>query len=82
MATPPQAAGQVLVPRGAAVYPPSAYVPGYRCRGEAQFDEAEGGRFTVRPACFRSNPPELVWEKFRFLRAGGQGTLDGIFYPG
>ncbi len=50
--------------------------------GEAQFDEMEGQRFTVRPACFRRNPPELVWEKFRFLRAGGLGTLDGLFYPG
>jgi heptosyltransferase-1 len=49
--------------------------------GEEQTDEYEGARFIVRPACFRSNPPEAVWEKFRFLRAGGQGTLDGLFYP-
>lgn len=51
-------------------------------QGEFPTDEVDGTRFTVTPACFRSNPPELVWEKFRFLRAGGQGTLDGLFYPG
>lgn len=51
-------------------------------QGELPSDEIDGTRFTVTPACFRSNPPELVWEKFRFLRAGGQGTLDGLFYPG
>lgn len=50
-------------------------------QGEAQVDEVDGERFVVEPACFRSNPPELVWEKFRFLRAGGRGTLDGLFYP-
>jgi heptosyltransferase-1 len=50
--------------------------------GEPQLDDIDGQRFTVQPACFRSNPPELVWEKFRFLHAGGQGTLDGLFYPG
>lgn len=50
-------------------------------QGEPQLDEIAGKTFTVRPACFRSNPPELVWEKFRSLRAGGQGTLDGLFYP-
>jgi heptosyltransferase-1 len=50
-------------------------------QGEPQTDEIDGKPFTVQPACFRSNPPDLVWEKFRFLRAGGQGTLDGLFYP-
>lgn len=50
-------------------------------QGEPQRDDAGSGPFFVTPACFRSNPPELVWEKFRFLRAGGQGTLDGLFYP-
>ncbi len=50
-------------------------------QGEALFDDVDGKRFTVKPPCFRSNPPELVWDKFRFLIAGGQGTLDGLFYP-
>lgn len=50
--------------------------------GEPQVDEIDGQQFIVSPACFRRNPPDLVWEKFRFLRAGGQGTLDGLFYPG
>ena len=50
--------------------------------GEPQIDEIDGAPFTVRPACFRRNPPDLVWEKFRYLHAGGQGTLDGLFYPG
>ena len=50
--------------------------------GEPQVDEIDGERLTIRPACFRRNPPDLVWEKFRFLRAGGQGSLDGLFYPG
>lgn len=50
--------------------------------GEPKFDDVDGKRFAVRPACFRSNPPELVWDKFRFLTAGGQGSLDGLFYPG
>ncbi|MEY4640983.1 MAG: lipopolysaccharide heptosyltransferase [Pseudomonadota bacterium] len=49
--------------------------------GPEQEDEFEGSRFSVRPPCFRSNPPEAVWEKFRFLSAGGPGTLDGLFYP-
>ncbi len=50
-------------------------------QGEPLLDDIDGKRFTVKPACFRSNPPELVWERFRFLLAGGQGTLDGLFYP-
>jgi heptosyltransferase-1 len=50
-------------------------------QGEIEMDESDGKPFAVTPACFRSNPPELVWEKFRLLRAGGQGTLDGLFYP-
>ncbi len=50
-------------------------------QGEPQIDEFAGKAFTVKPACFRSNPPERVWEKFRFLSGGGLGTLDGLFYP-
>ena len=51
-------------------------------KGEILMDEFDGKKFSVKPACFRSNPPELVWDKFRFLLAGGLGSLDGLFYPG
>jgi len=44
-------------------------------------DLLNGASFAVRPHCFRDNPPELVWQKFLQLRAGGQGSLDGLFYP-
>jgi hypothetical protein len=44
-------------------------------------DEVDGQPFVVTPACHRDNPPELVWEKFMYLQAGGHGTLDGLFYP-
>jgi heptosyltransferase-1 len=49
--------------------------------GETQLDDFDGRKFTVKPACYRSNPPEQVWEKFLQLRAGGHGSLDGLFYP-
>jgi len=44
-------------------------------------DLIDGSSFLVKPHCFRDNPPELVWYKFMQLRAGGHGTLDGLFYP-
>lgn len=50
-------------------------------QGEPQMDQIGSTPFTVTPACFRSNPPERVWEQFLYLRRGGQGTLDGLFYP-
>src|SRR5690606_10524592 len=50
-------------------------------QGEPRFDEFEGQQFIVKPACYRDNPPELVWDKYRVLSAGGHGTLDGLFYP-
>ena len=51
-------------------------------QGEPKEDEFRGARFTVRPPCFRDQPPEVVWQHFLALRAGGAGTLDSLFYPG
>jgi heptosyltransferase I len=50
-------------------------------KGEPLLDTIAGSSFAVKPPCFRDNPPERVWERFRYLRAGGHGTLDGLFYP-
>lgn len=50
-------------------------------QGGPRTDAVDGQEFVVTPACHRDNPPELVWEKFKFMQAGGYGTLDGLFYP-
>ena len=48
--------------------------------GAALEDECAGRRFTVSPACFRAQPPALVWQQLADLIGGGPGTLDGLFY--
>jgi heptosyltransferase I len=55
-----------------------------RClyKGEALLDTHEGKEFSVEPPCYRSNSPELVWDRLVHLNAGGKGTLDTMFYPG
>jgi heptosyltransferase-1 len=49
-------------------------------QGEPLLDELGGREFIVKPPCYRDNPPEQVWNKFRLLSAGGSGTMDGLFY--
>ena len=51
-------------------------------QGVALEDEFAGSRFNVKPPCFRAHAPALVWKNMTALMAGGQGTLDGLFYPG
>ena len=50
-------------------------------RGPTLEDDFNGARFSVEPACYRTHPPKLVWGNLSALMAGGQGTLDGLFYP-
>ncbi len=50
-------------------------------RGSTLEDDFNGARFSVEPACYRTHPPKLVWGNLSALMAGGQGTLDGLFYP-
>jgi hypothetical protein len=50
-------------------------------QGEPRIDVLGGNSFQVAPACYRDNPPELVWAKFKDLCANGKGTLDSFFYP-
>jgi len=50
-------------------------------QGALLTDEFDGQTFTVRPPCYRDNPPDEVWARLAALMAGGKGTLDGLFYP-
>lgn len=50
-------------------------------QGEDLQDEFDGVRFSVKPPCFRAHPPEQVWQKLLALLAGGNGSLDSLFYP-
>lgn len=52
-----------------------------RYKGEFPQDSFAGQDFTVAPACYGDNPPELVWNKVEGLMSGGLGSLDNYFYP-
>lgn len=43
--------------------------------GAALSDEFDGKRFVVTPACYRENPPELVWARLGSLMTGA-ATID------
>ena len=48
--------------------------------GKQRIESLDNQEFSVIPACYGDNPPDLVWDKVQDLMEGGRGSLDGLFY--